>query len=182
MAYGNLETSERIRNELLLFRYHQLQRLKRSTIERVFLVALTVLAGVPVLHSLLPDRLLAPRSVWLTLFSVLAAVYAVLGLLHWRSTGTEARSLEELLDDTPHDTEDDPLFLEMQLSAFRTRLELIEEILDRGPGGGLEENLQDLARYWRARMAELFAAVETLYQEGVISEERYRTVKSWQPE
>jgi len=179
VAYGSLETSERIRNELIILRHDQLQSRKRSTIDRALVVALTLMAGIPVLYSIFPDQLVAPKNIWISAFTLLAIAYGALGFLQWHSLSQESRILEGMLDETPHLTEDDPLFLEMQLTTFVTRRALIREITSLGPSGAMADNLKSLEAHWGVRIAATYSILKELREEGQITDERYQKLLTW---
>jgi hypothetical protein len=179
VAYGSLETSERIRNELIILRRDQLESRKRSTIERALLVGLTLLGGIPVLYSIFPAELVAPKGVWISAFALMAIAYVVVGLLQWRSLSQESKVLEGILDETPHLTEDDPLFLEMQLSTFITRRSLIREIAGLGPSGAMAVNLKGIEAHWGARIDATYGILNELHREGQITNERYEQLLAW---
>ena len=173
VAYGSLETSEKIRNELIIFRHDQLQARRHSMIDRFILILITILAGAPVLYSVIPDNLVTAKGVWVTLFALLAASYALLGFLRWRASKAESSILEDLLDETPHLTADDPIFLEMQLSTFITRLAIVREILESKPPDNMIDNLISLENYWEMRIDSTFEMVEDLHSQDKIADEIY---------
>ena len=179
VSYGSLETAEKIRNELIILRHDQLQARRHSMVDRLILILITMLAGAPVLYSVLPDDLVASKDIWVSTFIFLAASYAFLGFLRWRAAKSETNVLEGLLDETPHLTEDDPIFLEMQLSTFITRLAIVREILEKSPPENMLENLKSLESYWEMRIESTFETMEDLHAQGKITEERYERLQGW---
>lgn len=179
-AYGTLETSERIRGELVELRRDQLRMRKKSVWDRLLVLLITLTTGVPVLLGILPKKVLAPREAWVTLFVGLTLCYAAMALYNWAKEKTEENEIASREDVIPYQRpEDDPKFLEMRLITFITRLSLAGEILATDPPDSMRAAFEDTVKEWVMRIDREGARIEKLYELRQLSDERYRRMRSW---
>lgn len=181
VSYGSLETSERIRHELLALKYEQIKARKGSLLDRSIVALLTVVAGLPALYSLIPDNIGKLKTFSISAFAILALAYWIIGLLQWWKSSDEEKELDSILNTSPpYLTEDNPAFLQMQVSTLLTRRRLIKEILSKEE---LEEPVRKrfvvAGEYWNKRVDKAKRQVESLHKTGKMNPERFQEIQDW---
>lgn len=180
VAYGNLEISERIRNELALLRFDQVKAKRKSAVDRLLVMLIAVSGGVPVLYGLLPNDLPLTKQVWIAVFTVVAIAYGIIGLLTWWQDRNEATEIESLLDSGPPQTaEDEPVFLLTQISTFSTRKSLADEILASEPPEHLKVQFESLSSYWQKRIDSVVRHAAVLHRNRRLSQSAYEKILQW---
>lgn len=180
VAYGNLEVSERIRNELLALKYEQLKARKTSFLDRSLVALLTLVAGLPVLYSLLPDEIGKLKVLSLVVFSVMTLLYWIVGLLQWWKSRDEEEELSSIINSWPaHLPEDDPVFLQTQISTFITRRNLAQEILAKNPPDPLGRRFKLVEEHWRQRLESALEQAKLLHNAQKMSDKRFQSIQAW---
>ncbi len=180
VSYGSLEVSERIRHELLALKYEQIKARKAALLDRSIVALLTLVAGLPVLHSLLPESIGKLKAVSLSAFAVLAIAYWVIGLFQWWKSHDEEKELNTLLNSSPpYISEENPVFLQMQVSMLLTRRRLIKDILSKDLSESVRKRFAAADGYWSKRVNKAQKQVEALHAAGKMSDERFGEIKEW---
>lgn len=180
-AFGSLESSERIRFELMNMRHLQAVNQQKSIQQRLLAVLLTFVAAVPALYGLLPDELTRFRTIWLTAATVLAAVYVYIG---WQQLKEEMDQARKVNIPPGYDVppEKSPEFLVMQLSSYRTRWEMAQAVLRETPTDNLRALYLNVQQYWADKMRAMAPRLANLVEENRLSSDDYRTLLKWIPE
>lgn len=180
VACGNLEVSEKIRHEVLALKYEQLKAKKTSLLDRSLVALLTLVAGLPVLYSLLPPEIGKLKTFTLVAFAVMAVLYLVVGLLQWWKSKDEEEELSRIVDSGPvHAPEEDPVFLQMQISTFITRRNLAKEILAKNPPDPIGRRFKLAEAHWQMRLQKALELAISLHNSQRMSEKRFRSIQEW---
>lgn len=181
VSYAILESLERARGALLALRYDRIAARQKSFGQRVIGVALSVVAIVPAIYSLLPESYGDIKIVWLGGVVVLAAVYIVTTLHQWRADRKEAAELSALLPRIELDPEHRPEFVSMLLSSYRTRWQMAQAISSDSSNRNTREQFLEIVRFWEGRMRSMIPRFDALRAKGELSEDEYRTLVKWVP-
>jgi len=180
-AFATLESSERIRFELMNLRHLQVTSQQKSIKQRLVAVLLIFVAAIPALYSLLPDDFTKLKAVWLSLSTALALAYLYIGVQQLKEETEQAQKIRipPGYDAPP---EKSPEFLMMQLSTYRTRWEMAQAVLKENPSEAMRALYTDARRYWADRMRVMPQRLETLARENKLSQSDYESLLQWIPE
>ncbi|MEA2562437.1 MAG: hypothetical protein QOH06_3941 [Acidobacteriota bacterium] len=180
VAFAALESSERIRFELMNLRHMQIISQQKSIKQRLVAALLTAVAAIPALYGLLPKDLTELRIIWLTVSIALALAYLYIGCQQLKEETEQAQKIKIPVGyDAP--PEKSPEFLMMQLSSYRTRWEIARSVLKENPAEPTKTLYTTNQDYWADMMRAMPKRLQSLVQEKKLSESDYDVLLHWIP-
>ncbi len=165
-TYGALESSERIREELIRAR-------QRSLSNRVLAILLTLSTAIPALYGILPDEIGQAKTVYLAALAGAGLLFAVMSVFQWWEGRQEAREANDLLHVQSEQ------FLQMQISSYLTRWIMASGIVDGKPAEPALTNFTNIQRDWEERLCSRVEHVEAMWKSNRISDRVYSQLKTW---
>lgn len=181
-SYGTLETAVRLQNELVKSRLEQVEARKKSLIERFMLVVATLVAGIPVLHQLFPKDWGNYQNLLVWTFASAVVGYLGVGIYQLIADSDNDKELRKFLKSNrlaARKLDDDPLFLQLQISTFLTRRTLAQEIVEESSNDAIVARYQGFADYWKQRAEKAMTKIEALKDAGVVDDAKYEEVRGW---
>jgi hypothetical protein len=180
VAFAALESSERIRFELMNLRHLQITSQQKSLKQRFVAALLTAVAAIPALYGLMPKDLTELRAIWLTVAIALALAYLYIGYEQLKEETAQAQKIKIPVGyDAP--PEKSPEYLMMQLSSYRTRWEIARSVLKENPEEPTKTLYTINQDYWADMMRAMPRRLQSLVQEKKLSESDYNVLLQWIP-
>lgn len=165
-TYGALESSERIREELIRAR-------QRSLSNRVLVILLTLSTALPALYGILPDEIGQAKTVYLAVIAGAGFLFAIMAVFQWWEGRQEAREANDLLHVQSEQ------FLQMQISSYLTRWIMASGIVGGKPDEPTLTNFTNIQRDWEERLSNRLEYVEAMWKNKRISDGAYLQLRTW---
>jgi hypothetical protein len=180
--YGVLESSERIRYELIQMRYLQASSQQKSRGQRIVAILLVLVGAIPALYGLLPDTLGNLRFLWLGAASVLGMLYLVVGIWQWWHDREAAAQVRALLPrGAEAEPEKHPEFLTTLLSFYSSRWWMAREIVADNPPEALRQRYALIQLYWERKLKDTIPMLQTLVAANKLQPNEYEDLIQWIP-